>query len=424
MNLKNHVYRFKNINSNVLDRLVANFFWKESYKDLSQICSFARKQMKIQNFSPKSQLYCAKTWTYLANYKQADEDFKSLLNIIPKDENKKYIKSANYYYFLLNIRQKKYDQALNISEKLMKDEKLLENYGSSIYYWSYRSASYLKKQKIAVNYQDKLNKNFPLTYYNLKLNKEKKLKTPFSNFSKKKPEIPKTFKYHYDHWKRLQVFWKSGMWRLAIYDLEQWPMPISAEESLMYSYFFSLSFDHVRSFQFLRKAWEEDLFKNQYWLKMYYPIYFNSHVLKYSKKFNVDPHITLGIIRQESAFAFSAESSAGALGLMQLMPFVGKEMAQYRKLFYSKEKLTIPKYNIHLGVYYFRRLLNALNNKAYALASYNAGIGRFRKWESLRSKEIASNDLWMDEMPWSETAFYVKSVLRNEIIYKQLYNLK
>ena len=82
----------------------------------------------------------------------------------------------------------------------------------------------------------------------------------------------------------------------------------------------------------------------------------------------------LSIIRQESEFDISADSHAGAKGLMQLMPYTAKTVSKQAKLPYSKSKLTQnPEYNINLGSYYMAGLiLNYEGSYPFAIAAYNA----------------------------------------------------
>ncbi len=134
------------------------------------------------------------------------------------------------------------------------------------------------------------------------------------------------------------------------------------------------------------------------------------------------------IVHQESNFAVNAYSSAGARGLMQLMPFTAKKVARDLKIKYYKKKLTTnPQYNILLGTTYINEMLVKFNNSLpLALAAYNAGPSRVKIWVKRygdpRQKEI-SYENWIESIPISETRYYVQKVLSNLRIYQKRYNL-
>ena len=116
----------------------------------------------------------------------------------------------------------------------------------------------------------------------------------------------------------------------------------------------------------------------------------------------IHPAFSHGIMRQESAFDQFAQSGAGALGLMQLMPPTAKETAGKAGLPYSKDRLTSdPAYNMTLGSLYIKQMLDRFDgNRTLAIAAYNAGPGRVSGW----LKEIGDpRDPNIDEVDWIET---------------------
>ncbi len=134
------------------------------------------------------------------------------------------------------------------------------------------------------------------------------------------------------------------------------------------------------------------------------------------------------ITHQESNFKVNAYSSAGARGLMQLMPFTAKKVARDLKIKYYKKALTTnPQYNIILGTTYINEMLEKFNNALpLALAAYNAGPGRVKIWLKRygdpRKGNISFID-WIESIPISETRFYVKKVLSNLRIYQKKYGI-
>jgi soluble lytic murein transglycosylase len=130
-----------------------------------------------------------------------------------------------------------------------------------------------------------------------------------------------------------------------------------------------------------------------------------------------------GIIRQESMFDAKANSPAGALGLMQLMPPTAREVAGKMGKPYSKSQLTLnPNYNIALGSYYLDELVNRFDG-AYplAIASYNAGPGRVGRWlDTFGDPRDGDVDLldWIEMIPVYETRNYVQRVLEATYVYR------
>ncbi|ENO85014.1 lytic transglycosylase [Thauera linaloolentis 47Lol = DSM 12138] len=123
-----------------------------------------------------------------------------------------------------------------------------------------------------------------------------------------------------------------------------------------------------------------------------------------------------GLMRQESRFVVPARSSAGAQGLMQVMPATGKWVAGKIGLRgYHHGLLSDPGTNVLLGTSYMRLILDGLDNHpVLASAGYNAGPGRARRWRDDKPLEGA---IYTETIPFDETRDYVKKVMANAIIY-------
>jgi len=124
----------------------------------------------------------------------------------------------------------------------------------------------------------------------------------------------------------------------------------------------------------------------------------------------------LGLVRQESRFISAVKSSAGAAGLMQLMPATAKWVARRMGMQdYSWARVTDAGVNAALGTYYLRHVLDDLDGSpVLAAAAYNAGPGRARKWRDSRPLEGA---IYAETIPFSETRDYVKKVMNNTMYY-------
>jgi soluble lytic murein transglycosylase len=137
----------------------------------------------------------------------------------------------------------------------------------------------------------------------------------------------------------------------------------------------------------------------------------------------------LSIIRQESEFDLSANSHAGAKGLMQLMPYTAKLVAKQAKLPYSKSRLTTdPEYNINLGSHYIAGLVLEYDGAyPFAIAAYNAGPKRVRYWKKI-NKDPQKNQTnyvdWIELIKFRETRNYVQRVLENYNVYRYILEQK
>lgn len=138
-----------------------------------------------------------------------------------------------------------------------------------------------------------------------------------------------------------------------------------------------------------------------------------------------DNSILYGLIRQESGFDRAAISSAGARGLMQLMPATAKVVSGWEKIPYRRADLTTkPAYNMRLGSAYLADLLEKFDGALpLALAGYNAGPHRVTRWLKKygdpRGKPIEDMIDWMENIPFTETRNYVQRVLENIAVYRQ-----
>ncbi len=156
-------------------------------------------------------------------------------------------------------------------------------------------------------------------------------------------------------------------------------------------------------------------------LKVIYPLKYTEYVEKYAKENNLDEMLVYAIIKAESNFEPNITSSSGAMGLMQIMEETAKEIAEELEYSYdTKEVLYQPETNIMLGTKYFSNLLEIYkNNINIALAAYNAGIGNVDKW--IKNGIIQADGSDIENIPFKETNNYVRKILRDYRIYKELY---
>lgn len=155
-------------------------------------------------------------------------------------------------------------------------------------------------------------------------------------------------------------------------------------------------------------------------MKKIYPLKYSEYVEKHSKEYNIDPYMTYAIIKAESNFDSEAKSSSEAIGLMQTMESTAIETAKKLELDIEEADLYNPELNIQIGLKYFADLLKKYDgNYSLAIIAYNAGIGNVDKW--IEAKIIKKDGTDLENIPFKETNNYVRKILRDYEIYKELY---
>ena len=172
---------------------------------------------------------------------------------------------------------------------------------------------------------------------------------------------------------------------------------------------------------------------NSDFLKESFPKKYEPFVKAAEKEFSVSQNLIWALMRQESAFMAGAVSPSNAYGLMQMLGNTAKETAKWLKVknFRSPRDVFDPKTNIRFGTHFISRMLRKYKGVTpLAVASYNVGPGNLDRWLSHRGDlkewekigKSLDDDIWVDELPWTETSFYVKAVMRNYLLYKIIHN--
>ena len=173
----------------------------------------------------------------------------------------------------------------------------------------------------------------------------------------------------------------------------------------------------VRAFSVMSRVIDSEDMASSELLKLTYPRAFERNVMAAYEKTRTPPETIWGVMRQESLYEPDVTSSAGAYGLMQLMPATAREEA--RKMAMSEDAYRKPADNIMLGANHLVGLFARFKEPPLALAAYNAGGGRVRQWTQTPVTDIAE---WVENIPFRETRGYVKAVLRNIEVYKLIYS--
>jgi len=155
--------------------------------------------------------------------------------------------------------------------------------------------------------------------------------------------------------------------------------------------------------------------RGEAFLSLTHPKAFEAEVKKAAGQFGIEPSLLWAVMRQESAFYPGVVSSAGAVGLMQLMPATARDEAA--RLRVGAADSWEPATNIILGAAHLARHLKDFGSAEKALAAYNAGGGAVRRWAQEPGESLEE---WVEEISYPETNEYVRKVMGNYFVYKAL----
>ena len=181
----------------------------------------------------------------------------------------------------------------------------------------------------------------------------------------------------------------------------------------------------LRQAALLAQRWEwhgqaiATIARAEHWddLDLRFPLAWREGVVNQARAGALDPAWVYAVIRQESSFRPAARSPVGALGLMQIMPATGRQIAQELRDAVADPPLLQPETNIRYGVHYLRRMLERLqDNPVLATAAYNAGPNKVAQW--LPARAAVPADVWAETIPYRETRAYVQRVMEYAAIYQ------
>lgn len=373
----------------------------------------------------------ARAAVHAGNYKAAQKLFELLaVNHVGSEESAE----ALFRLGLIHLREQDYSAAAARFERL-----LALTYGQDFeyrtLYWYWRS-----QQKLGIEGASatalRLIQKYPITYYGLRARAElndNKLVWTEEELKSLSGEVRLTSS-QMEVWQRIELLLKAGWLTAARQEIARLPDPSHPKDKIFRAYLQTQGFDYFNAIRMLNQAWNEDsglLLRST--LELGFPRAFSLQVENEAKNYNLDSALVYALIRQESSFRVDAQSPAQAMGLMQLVPVTAREVAQnlsLRRNLQLPEDMYDPDLNIRFGTYYMSRMVRAFKGHVpLALAAYNAGIGRMRRWLAARPdlgdieakpSSLPENEIWIDELPWTETRLYVKSIMRNWIIYKML----
>lgn len=413
-------------------------FWRYRYKDSYVLSDAAKTRISDTETKAKNYYLMGMVKYYYSEYEEAKSFLKLAdTNFSMDSEMKPW---ALFRLGLLEMRLSKWSSATNYFDRILEQD-IFRNFHLSAYYWKFVSLEKLGKKNDALNVANQLVKEFPITYFGLKLQEELNIQPDFLQEKKQVLQLEANDR-KFKSWQNYKELLRLSFIEEAAEELSYLEFSEDPTEQLFYSYYLARSHKYYAAFERIGEVWDQKIGLSKDIVFTMYPKAFEKHVKKYAKKYKVDSNLIWGLMRQESAFRRKVTSSSNAIGLMQIIPSTARENARNIGIKKLKvpEDLYHPWKNIKIGIYYFSRLLKRFKgDERLAAASYNVGIGNVRRWFSLRCKsckkgvrELAAidklkqnvdrlEDLWIEELPWQETRYYVKAVLRNKKMYEYLH---
>ena len=165
-------------------------------------------------------------------------------------------------------------------------------------------------------------------------------------------------------------------------------------------------------------AWRTLRQTETYWHSLF-PFPYEAEILKYAQQEEINPLLSISVMRKESTFNPTIDSVVGAVGLMQIVPPTAKWVAE--QIGMSEYSLTNPEDNIKIGTWYLSHNHHRYQDDSLlAVASYNAGTGNINDW--LQRYDLNNRDRFVEQIPFPETKDYVEGVFGNYWNYLRLYN--
>jgi soluble lytic murein transglycosylase-like protein len=158
-------------------------------------------------------------------------------------------------------------------------------------------------------------------------------------------------------------------------------------------------------------------------LRLIYPLAYADTLATDARARGLDPALVAAVIREESAFNPRAVSGVGARGLMQVMPAIGRQLAESRQLgAWDPALLDDPDINLSLGVAHLATFQNQEGGRLErTLAAYNAGPSRVKMWAGKRGAD--DPEVFVERIPFTDTRDYVRAIVHGRDVYAALYGL-
>lgn len=403
------------------------------YGDALRLASRALEEMSNSARSTKTYSLAAEAALHVDKFDLSRELYEIL---VKKHAGTPASREALLRIGLIEYRMKNYPAAMASFERLLALPQI-ENHELTARHWLWRSLQKIKDDKRAKEQAEIIMSKFPFSYYGLRaraelLGREGRLEWPKESSPKLEGHIWLTSSER-QAFDRARILIEAGWFDEAQAEMSVLPTPTKPEEKALRARLWAAAFHYPLAVKLVNEAWDanSDLRKTPF-IEVAFPREFTNVIEAQASTRKLEPALVMSLIKQESAYHIRAVSVSNALGLMQIIPPTAREIAQDLKMgeLALPDDMFVPARNIRMGSYYLAKVLKKVNGHVpLGLASYNAGPHKVERW--LKSRPSLSglvtsrtsnpdDELWFDEIPWDETSFYVKAILRNLLLYRVL----
>ncbi|MBN1115453.1 MAG: transglycosylase SLT domain-containing protein [Oligoflexia bacterium] len=365
----------------------------------------------------------------LGDFQSAKDSFKTILE---KHKRSRTYDDAFWLIGFGHYLRGELDEAVRyFSEYHEKVDEEVFSYGKALY-WMARSYIKLGQKGKAVERYRELIRKYPFSYYTwMALSRLKTNKEVYDELASYLPERHRVGECcensNYDfesklnnveHYYRANFLRAVGLKKQAIFELNRLYRKNTRKKDILKSIAELLysAGDHYTPFYIISIYYSLDnllgnIAEHQPELSMLFPRVYSKRLRKYALEYSVPELLAMSVIKSESSFREQIVSSAGAVGLMQLMPSTASKVwAMIGMKGFDESMLEKPDTNIRLGTYYLKKLLSEFRgNVPLAVASYNAGPHKVTQW--IKSNNTDEMDEFIEQIPYLETLKYVKKVL-------------
>lgn len=336
--------------------------------------------------------------------------YSALYSNYPESE---YAQDALAQLFMDKISKQQYESALtNGEEFLSKFPK--SDYNPMIMFWVGKIKQKLTQTTDFIKYYQDIINNYPDSYYAYRsfwILKGINTATVNTNLDYK----PVMYPYQYPIKTSIQRY----LMNVQDYDM----IAKLSKDEFIKSWVEYQKGNYAVSIHIAQKAMDkldEKPLKTDLRWRLLYPQNYYKQVKNNTSQSTNNDALIMSIIKEESYFTSDAQSKAGAIGLMQLMPSTAHDIGQKYGINFNSIGLLNPELNIRIGNLYYLELRRMLNNQDIsAIASYNGGIGAVMKWKN--SLVYNDTDEFVEQIPYDETKNYVKKVFRSYWNYVRIY---
>ncbi|MBL7542548.1 MAG: transglycosylase SLT domain-containing protein [Bdellovibrionaceae bacterium] len=411
----------------ILDSL-KQLYRKMEYRKIADLAPNLEPHFRSSELYKDFSMMLGRCYEFIGDYRKAMEYFKIVVNYYPTSAD---FEEAIFRSGMVQMRMGEMPEAQKYFQRLVQLDR--DKYDITGRYWWLKTLQYNKDAREKEE-KEKFANDFPFSYYGLRIKaelNEGKIK-PAKGIEMAKISWSLTGK-NAQVWQRFIKLSELGWILEAQQEMQgfSWPQnPLKVFYIAMVLAKADLHPLTVKNVTPLLETYSE--VRSIDAIKDIYPKSYVKLILKEKERYPLHEHLILSLIRQESSFGLKALSTSNAAGLMQMIQPTAMEVAERLKLKIEfPDDLYRPEVNIPMGVFYIHQVIKELNQHVpLALAGYNAGPHKIKTFmnqrdvtkkipEIVEDKEFPGiEDLWIDELPWAETTAYVKSILRNALMYE------